>query len=209
MRIGPIRALVLMGILGSVALFGCGPSDEVLAAMVEAEVTRQVALIPPAPQGEPGLEGAQGPQGDQGLPGEAGTQGLVGPGGPRGDRGEQGSPGPSGAAGPAGASGPAGAAGPMGPPGPAGSAGAGAAVPKTLEVEELIVRKAGEDGQRIRLRAGSAGKVAVIEWLSANGSVEGWIAANTTDGFKIAEGDGGGQRTYYCIGQGKAGLCRV
>ena len=43
----------------------CGPSDEELTALVTAEVERQVALVPPAPEGPEGswpagLQGVKG-----------------------------------------------------------------------------------------------------------------------------------------------------
>ena len=98
----------------------CGPSDEELAAMVSTEVERQVALIPPAPQGEQGEQGVQGIQGEPGTDGERGEVGPVGaqgetgpiglrgPEGPQGERGEMGEEGPVGRQGPRGATGPRG-----------------------------------------------------------------------------------------------------
>ena len=79
--------VVILSVLAIVAFVDCGPSDEELAALVEAEISRQVALIPPALQGEVGLQGTQGPQGvegPQGLVGPQGPQGLTGPPGPQG-----------------------------------------------------------------------------------------------------------------------------
>lgn len=111
-------AALLLGLLVS-----CGPSDAELAALVQAEVERQVALIPPAPQGDTGPEGPQGPQGVQGQ------QGLVGPQGPQGETGPQGAEGPQGLTGPQGPKGTKGdqgdqgAAGARGPEGPRGEPG--------------------------------------------------------------------------------------
>ena len=92
----------------------CGPSDEELTTMVTTEVERQVALIPPAPQGdqgEQGPQGLQGVEGPQGLVGPEGPQGLVGPQGPQGVEGSQGRVGPAGADWVAGAEGRPGAGG--------------------------------------------------------------------------------------------------
>ena len=56
----------------------CGPSDEELAAMVAAEVERQVALVPPAPQGDRGPDGPQGPAGSRGAARVGGAGGAAG-----------------------------------------------------------------------------------------------------------------------------------
>ncbi len=111
-------------------LAACGPSDEELTAMVQTEVERQVALIPPAPQGEVGPQGPQGIQGEPGKDGERGEvgpqgpQGVQGPIGPRGVEGPQGERGATGSEGPVGRrgeQGPTGATGPQGEPGAGGS----------------------------------------------------------------------------------------
>ena len=38
--------VVILSVLAIVAFVDCGPSDEELAALVEAKISRQVALIP-------------------------------------------------------------------------------------------------------------------------------------------------------------------
>ena len=102
----------------------CGPSDEELTGWIEGEVGRQVALIPPAPQGELGPQGVQGTQGDtgpagpQGEQGPQGVQGTQGDTGPTGSQGEQGIQGEQGTQGERGATGSRGTTGQRGVPGP-------------------------------------------------------------------------------------------
>ena len=117
------RTLIVSLILTILILVACGPSDEELAALVAAEVERQVALIPPAPQGGTGPEGPQGPQGVEGTQGPIGPQGPQGETGPQGAEGPQGLTGPQGPQGPKGEQGDQGAAGAQGPEGPRGEPG--------------------------------------------------------------------------------------
>ena len=119
-------AVVILSVLAIAAFVACGQSDEELTALVEAEVSRHVALIPPAPQGEVGPEGPQGPQGVEGPQGLVGPQGPQGRAGPQGPQGVAGPPGLQGEVGPQGAPGPRGATGPrgsQGSPGPAAETG--------------------------------------------------------------------------------------
>lgn len=107
-----------------IVMAGCGPSNEEVGAMVSAEVGRQVAMIPPAPQGETGPQGPQGEQGIQGMAGpqgpqgEQGIQGEQGPQGDQGIQGEQGEQGIQGIPGEQGIQGATGARGPQGERGP-------------------------------------------------------------------------------------------
>ena len=141
---------VVLSVLAIVVSVACGPSDDELAALIEAEVARQMALVPPAPQGE------VGPEGPQGLQGVEGPQGLVGPQGP------QGLTGPLVVAGPQGRAGPDGSVGLRGPEGERGPMWPPATIPKILEVEELIVR-GHLDGGYMRLVGGAEGRVAALE----------------------------------------------
>lgn len=77
-------------------------------------------VIPPGPEGPPGVAG---PQGSPGPVGPRGAQGDPGPAGPAGPQGQPGLPGAPGAAGPQGVAGPQGDAGPQGPEGPQGDVG--------------------------------------------------------------------------------------
>lgn len=181
-------------------LTACGPSDEKLAALVETEVAKQVALIPPAPQGEVGAEGAQGPQGvqgPQGLIGPQGPQGLTGPAGPQGATGPQGRVGPAG---------PIGLQGPKGETGPQGPAGSSAEIPTRLEVEELVVRGS-DDGWYLVLRGGTEENVASIEWYSPDGTQYGEIFAGSTFGMVLGERNRDNSWTAVCINENTYGLC--
>lgn len=180
----------------------CGPSDEELAALVAAEVERQMALVPPpedGPQGEQGPQGPQGVEGAQGLIGPQGPQGLTGPQGPQGATGPQGRVGP---AGPLGIQGPQGDTGPQGPAGPPGSA---ADIPKVLEVEELIVR-GDTSGGYLRLVGGTEGRVASIEWYHSDGTLTSTIWGGAVSGMKLSERSGGSW-TEFCIDAGTAKIC--
>lgn len=183
----------------------CGPSDEEMAALVAAEVERQVALVPPAPQGEQGPQGAQGPQGvegPQGAVGPQGPQGLAGPQGPQGATGPQGRVGP---AGPIGLQGPKGDTGPAGAPGAAGPQGT-AQIPTVLEVEELIVR--GDDsGGYLRFEGGTGGTVATIEWYSSDGSQSATLWGGTVNGMVLSNRNSDGGWTEFCIDEGTARIC--
>ena len=182
-----------------------GPSDEELAAMVAAEVERQVALIPPAPQGDTGPEGTQGPQGvagPQGLIGPQGPQGLTGPAGPQGATGPQGRAGP---AGPIGLQGPKGDTGPTGPAGAPGAPGSSVAIPKILEVEELIVRADGAS-QYLHLIPGKDGKVGSIRWRDESGNIEAQIYGGSVAGM-VLENWHQGSWTSICIAGGRVGVC--
>ena len=189
--------LWIVGLLavGVVAVtIGCAPSAEELRAMVQLEVQLEVAKIVVPP----------GPQGVEGPPGETGDQG---PEGARGDRGEQGPPGPSGAAGaagPPGASGAQGAAGPMGAP---GSSGEQVAIPKILEVEELIVRRPGE--AYLSLHAGVEGRVATVVWHQSSGQIDAEIYGGSTAGMALRQTNLDGTVTEICIYNGNIGLCPV
>lgn len=190
--------LLCVLILGMLA--ACGPSDEELAALVEAEVGKQVALIPPAPQGEVGAEGQQGPQGvqgPQGAIGPPGPQGLTGPQGPQGATGPQGRVGPAG---------PVGVQGPKGETGPQGAAGSPAEIPSRLEVEELVVRSS-TDGWYLVLRAGTDESVASIEWYGPSGAQYGEIVAGTTFGMVLSERNRDDSWTSVCITENTFGLC--
>ena len=178
----------------------CGPSDAELAALVEAEVAKQVALIPPAPQGETGPDGAEGPQGvqgPQGAVGPQGPQGLTGPQGPQGATGPQGRVGPAG---------PVGVQGPKGETGPQGPAGSPAEIPSRLEVEELVVRGS-TDGWYLVLRAGTDESVASIEWYGPDGTQYGEIVAGTTFGMVLSERNNDRSWTSVCIVENTYGLC--
>ncbi len=182
------------------AFAACGPSDEKLAALVEAEVAKQVALVPPAPQGEVGAEGQQGPQGvqgPQGAIGPQGSQGLTGPQGPQGATGPQGRVGP---AGPVGVQGPKGEAGPQGLPGSA------AEIPTRLEVEELVVRSS-PDGGYLVLRSGAEDRVATIEWYGPDGVQYGEIYAGSTSGMVLSDRNNDSSWTQVCIVENTYGLC--
>ena len=190
--------LLCVLILGMSA--ACGPSDEELAALVEAEVGKQVALIPPAPQGKTGPDGAEGPQGvqgPQGAVGPQGPQGLTGPQGPQGATGPQGRVGPAG---------PVGVQGPKGETGPQGAAGPPPEIPKRLEVEELVVRGS-DDGWYLVLRAGTDENVAAIEWYSPDGTQYGQIVAGTRFGMVLSERNRNDSWTQVCITENTYGLC--
>ena len=199
------RLLVVLCLLVSVVAIACGPSDEELAAMVAAEVERQVALIPAAPQGDTGPEGPQGPQGvegPQGLIGPQGPQGETGPQGPQGATGPQGREGPRGFIGLQGPKGETGASGAQGATGARGPAGAHAVIPNVLEVEQLVIRKEGAS-TFLRLTAGTETIVPRIEWVYADdGSVGGRIWALTEDGMSLRSGN-----NEFCIGWQTSGPC--
>ena len=116
-------AAVLALLLTLTLMAACGPTDEELAALIAAEVERQVALIPPAPQGDTGPKGPQGSQGVQGPKGLIGPQGPQGETGPLGAEGPQGLTGPQGSQGPKGEQGDQGTDGAQGPEGPRGEPG--------------------------------------------------------------------------------------
>ena len=113
MRVWIRWGLLLLLLLATAV--ACGPSEQELDDMiqeeVEAEVARQIALLPPAPagpQGEQGPPGPQGPIGPQGPLGLVGSQGEIGPVGPQGvagPQGRQGTTGPTGERGPQGVQG--------------------------------------------------------------------------------------------------------
>ena len=183
----------------------CGPSDEELAAMVAAEVERQMALVPPpedGPQGEQGPQGPQGVEGAQGLIGPQGPQGLTGPQGPQGATGPQGRVGP---AGPVGVQGPKGDTGPQGP---AGAPGSAADIPKVLEVEELLVRSS-DGNQHLRLRAGTEGFTASIQWVDTpSGTVDSQMYGGSVDGMVLTNrNDDNSSWTDFCIDEGTARIC--
>ena len=195
----PIAMMMLLAM-------ACGPSQEevdqaIADAVAEAEARTDAKLdiitLMPGPQGEPGPEGAQGPQGERGERGE------VGPTGPVGLRGDRGTPGQVGMHGPPG---PRGDRGEQGPPGPAGPAGGAASIPKSLEVEELIIRAPG-GGDYIAFQPGTDGKASWIVWVSGTGRYMGSISAGTVDGMVLREADQGDNRTTFCVGDGVAGLC--
>ncbi|MCY4623783.1 MAG: hypothetical protein OXC99_02070 [Chloroflexi bacterium] len=197
-----VTALMLLIV---VAAGACGPSEEELAALVAAEVERQVALVPPAPQGDQGEQGPQGPQGvegPQGAVGPVGPQGLTGPQGPQGATGPQGRVGPAGPIGLQGPKGDPGAAGPAGATGPQGTA----QIPKVLEVEELIVRSDNSGGY-LRLEGGTGGTVAAIEWYSSDGSQSATLWGGTVDGMVLSNRNSDGGWTQYCIDEGIARVC--
>ena len=173
-----------------------------------AEVERQVALVPPAPQGP---EGSQGPQGLQGVEGPQGTVGPTGPQGLTGPHGPQGATGPQGRVGPAGSvgvQGPKGDSGLQGPPKPAGRDGTAVGIPKVLEVEELIVRS-GDGGQHLRLRAGTEGFTASIQWVSTQtGTVDSQMYGGSTKGMVLENrNDDNSSWTEFCIDESTFGLC--
>ena len=188
---------------------GCWASQDdidrsVAAAVAEAEgrMDAKVEAVtkmegPLGPQGELGPVGPQGELGPVGLQGETGPAGPSGPRGPmgfKGDFGEQGFAGPPG---------PRGEAGPQGPPGPPGPSGSSAAIPKTLVVEELVIRGSAQGGS-LRLRPGSEGRVAVIEWLHHEDGVVSKIYGGSIDGFVIEEKDSQREWTDFCISEGVA-----
>ena len=182
----------------------CGPSDEELAALVEAEVERQVALIPPAPQGDLGPEGAQGPGGPQGVQGPQGDVGPQGPQGLTGPQGPQGATGPQGRVGPAG---PVGVQGPQGDTGPQGPAGSSAEIPKRLEVEDLIIRGSADDWYMV-LRSGDEDTVPTINWHNSDGELVGRIAAGTQRGMVLLEKNFSDDSwTWFCINENAYRLC--
>ena len=188
--------IVVLTVLVIGVFVGCGPSDEELAALVEAEVAKQVALVPPAPPGEVGPEGPQGPQGvegPQGLIGPQGPQGLTGPPDPQGVAGPQGRAGPEGSVG---LRGPEGERGPMGPPAP---------IPQVLEVEELIVR-ADNNGGYMRLVGGAEGRVAVIQWYHSDGVLASEIWGGSTEGMVLRNRQDD-QWSEFCIAAGRIGPC--
>ena len=193
--------LLCVFILGMLA--ACGPSDEELAALVEAEVAKQVALVPPAPQGETGPDGAEGPQGPQGV---QGPQGAVGPQGPQGLTGPQGPQGATGPQGRVGPTGPVGVQGPKGETGPQGAAGPPPEIPKRLEVEELVVRGSADGGYLV-LRSGAEGRVAVIEWYHSDGTQSGEIFAGSTSGMVLGDRNNDNSWTAVCIVENTYGLC--
>ena len=184
----------------------CGPSDEELAAMVAAEVERQVALVPPAPQGDRGPDGPQGPQGvegPQGLVGPVGPQGLTGPQGPQGATGPQGRVGPAGSVG---VQGPKGDLGPQGPAGAAGRDGSAVSIPKVLEVEELIVSSGGWG--KLVFTSGDDDNVPAVRWVTRSGSEVATIWGGTTDGIIMRNRNDDGSWTRVCIDEGRIGICQ-
>ena len=183
---------VLVIVLGGLVV-GCGPSDEELAAIVEMEVARQVALVPPAPQGETGAQGPQGPQGVEG------PQGLIGPAGPQGATGPQG---------PQGATGPVGLQGPKGDPGPVGPAGASgtATIPDTLKVKQLIVQDH-PNGGYLTLRGGGEGLVGDIRWHNSDGGVVAILSGGTSRGFILENVNDDGSWTEWCFDNRASRLC--
>ena len=90
----------------------CGPSDEEIRRMVQAETAQlstqlgetvrdEVAKLelpqgPAGPQGPQGDRGTQGPPGERGLQGPQGEQGAQGPAGPQGPQGDRGTQVPQG-----------------------------------------------------------------------------------------------------------------
>ena len=165
-------------------------------------MAKQVALVPPAPQGEVGAEGPQGPQGvegPQGLIGPQGPQGLTGPQGPQGATGPQGRVGPAGPVGVQGPKGEAGSAGPAGPP---------PEIPTRLEVEELVVRSS-PDSWYLVLRSGDEDSVASIRWYSPDGTQLGQIVAGTESGMVLSEKNfSDNSWTQLCINENAYSLCR-
>lgn len=188
-------------------VIGCAPSAEELRAMVQAEVQAEVAkiVVPPGPQGAEGVQGVEGAQGPQGLQGATGEQGQAGPRGDRGEQGPTGQSGPAGAAGAAGPPGASGAQGPAGPMGPPGSSGAQVAIPKVLEVEELIVRAKGGCCY-LSIGASDTDSVVSLNWYNSGG-FSGQIFAGSTVGMMLANRSSGAGWTEVCIDDGSIGLC--
>ena len=207
-----IAALMLMVFL-VLAAIACGPSQEeidqtVAAAVAEAEARTDAKIetisLTPGPQGEQGIQGIQGIEGAQGPQGETGPAGQSGPRGPMGFKGEFGAQGFEGPPGPQGEAGPQ---GPPGPRGPAGPAGSGATIPKTLVVEELLIKGHAEGGS-LRLKAGSEGKVATIYWIVPESGVVAEVHGGSARGFVIeTENSNGREWTDFCVNEGVAGIC--
>ena len=190
--------LLLLVVLLTVA--ACGPTDEELSRLIEEkveaevaeEVARQVALIPPAPQGPPGPQGPQGligPQGPQGLTGAQGPAGLTGP---RGEQGQQGLTGPRG---PEGLRGPT---GPIGAPGPI------AEIPDDLVVKSLIVRD--EHGWEIEISPGDESTAPLIIWSEPYGPLAS-ISGGTVNGLLFQSLNADGQWTSMCIDNNRIAVC--
>ena len=211
-----LTALVLTAIL----IIACGPSDEELLAQVTGEVERQVALIPPAPQGDTGLQGPQGlqgPEGPQGPIGPQGPQGLQGPEGPQGLQGPEGSQGPIGFQGVRGPSGDPGLAGPpgqQGPPGPQGPAGVfgeihphGDTRVERLETGQLVIRTE-ESTQFLVISSSPGGDFphGRISWIDSETNIEQAFITREkrADGWFMVLNN---QGTEFCIGNGEAALC--
>jgi hypothetical protein len=126
--------------------------DEILRAIVEADLARRAMTEPSAdeivraltgPQGEVGPEGPQGPTGPSGADGRDGrdgrdgTDGLPGEKGPRGPTGEKGDRGEPGY----------GSRGPAGPPGrPGGGGGSGSGVPPGGTTGEVLTKLSDTSG---------------------------------------------------------------
>lgn len=196
-----VAALMLLAVVVAGA---CGPSDEELAVLVTSEVERQVALVPPAPQGvqgEQGMKGEQGERGPIGLPGlrgERGPEGMIGPIAPVGPEGPQG---PQGLVGPEGPQGPAGPPGAAGPRGSAGADGVGL----VLWEQPPTVVSTGEVAMRFRMMngPGSAGAWYVNMYLE-NGSFFGVIANSQrgltpSDMFVVPEYEVSGDRFAFTL----------
>ena len=184
----------LLLLIVPLTLIACGPTDEELSRLIEErveaevaeEVARQVALIPPAPQGPPGPPGSQGPQG---LIGPQGPQGLLGP---RGEQGQQG------------LAGPRGPEGLRGPEGPEGKPGPVAQIPDNLIVKSLIVR--GENGWEIEISPGDDSLAPYIQWSEPFGALAS-ISGGTTQGILIASLDNDGTWTSMCINNNRIAAC--
>lgn len=209
---------VMSVVLAFVFVMGCGPSDEEFLARVAAEVERQVALIPPAPQGDAGPQGQEGPQGvegPQGLIGPEGPQGVADPQGPQGETGPQGRVGPAGPIGFQGPQGPKGDTGPVGPPGPRGATGrqgprgmigepqaGGPPRIEELEMGQLVLRDP-SGGQWMLIDGGDEDRHPRISWLSSGNNREiGYITVHSDLGLVLWN-----QGTRFCIGNGTAALC--
>ena len=209
---------VLLAVVFAVA---CGPSDEEFLARVATEVERQVALLPPPPQGDEGPQGPRGPQGDQGpqgLIGPEGPQGVTGPQGPQGETGPQGAVGPRGPIGFQGPQGPKGDPGPVGPPGPRGATGPqgprgtlgepnddGPPKLKELEFEQFIVR--GESTtQWLLIDGGDENRSPRISWMYPTGTgghqEAAYITVDDELGLVLWY-----RNTRFCVGNDRAALC--
>ena len=180
----------LLLLIVPLTLIACGPTDEELSRLVDEkvaeEVARQVALIPPAPQGPPG---AQGPQGPQGLIGPQGPQGLLGP---RGEQGQQG------------LAGPRGPEGLRGPEGPEGRPGPAAQIPDNLVVKSLIVR--GDDGWAIEISPGDESTVPYISWIDPYGELTR-ISGGSVIGLSFQTLNDDGTWTNMCINNNRIAVC--
>ena len=201
-------ALMLLVVVVTAA---CGPSDEELAAMVAAEVERQVALVPPAvdgasgAQGERGEQGERGPIGLPGLRGERGPEGMIGPIGHAGERGPRG---PQGLLGPEGPQGPAGPPGASGATGPRGPAGADAVIPKVLEVEELALRLDDPRPVELRLLYPQAGVPPAVVWyFSGTDTNTAFVQGGTRSGLVLGSRNADGSWTRLCVNENRFSLC--